>query len=89
MNDLKELIKYTWSNMDKKKQIAVGVVVLVLIVAGWDYSGDQIKEYRSERRRKRNADSYEKPKKEKKPNIIWEYLKAKKRKICHIIEWED
>ena len=32
MNDLKELIKYTWSNMDKKKQIAVGVVVIVIIV---------------------------------------------------------
>tara|TARA_B100001094_G_scaffold115503_1_gene111446 strand:+ start:797 stop:907 length:111 start_codon:yes stop_codon:yes gene_type:complete len=32
MNDLKELIKYTWNNMDKKKQIAVGVVVLVIIV---------------------------------------------------------
>ena len=32
MNDLKELIKYTWKNMDKKKQIAVGVVVLVIIV---------------------------------------------------------
>lgn len=31
MNDLKELIKYTWNNMDKKKQIAVGVVVLIII----------------------------------------------------------
>ena len=32
MNDLKELIKYTWNNMNKKKQIAIGVIVLVIIV---------------------------------------------------------
>tara|TARA_R100000908_G_C3649845_1_gene82125 strand:+ start:451 stop:561 length:111 start_codon:yes stop_codon:yes gene_type:complete len=32
MNDLKELVKYTWNNMDKKKKIAVGVVVIVIIV---------------------------------------------------------
>ena len=32
MNDLKELIKYTWNNMDKKKPIAIGVIVLVIIV---------------------------------------------------------
>ncbi len=31
MNDLKELIKYTWKNMDKKKKIVVGVVLVIII----------------------------------------------------------
>ena len=32
MNDLKEVILYTWKNMDKKKKIVVGVVLLIIIV---------------------------------------------------------
>jgi flagellar biosynthesis/type III secretory pathway M-ring protein FliF/YscJ len=31
MNDLKELIKYTWKNMDKKKKIVAGVVLVIII----------------------------------------------------------
>ncbi len=30
-----------------------------------------------------------KPKKDKKPNLTIEYLKAKKQKICPILEWEE
>lgn len=30
-----------------------------------------------------------KEKKEKKPNIVWEYLKAKKQKICPILSFDD
>jgi len=31
MNDLKEVILYTWKNMDKKKKIVVGVVLVIII----------------------------------------------------------
>jgi flagellar biosynthesis/type III secretory pathway M-ring protein FliF/YscJ len=31
MNDLKELVKYTWKNMDKKKKIVAGVVLVIII----------------------------------------------------------
>ena len=32
MNDLKEVILYTWKNMNKKKKIVAGVVLVVIIV---------------------------------------------------------
>ena len=32
MNDIKKMIKHTWSNMSKKKQIIAGVIVLAIIV---------------------------------------------------------
>ena len=31
MNDIKEVIIYTWSNMSKKKKIIAGVVILAII----------------------------------------------------------
>jgi len=31
MNDLKELVKYTWKNMNKKKKIVAGVVLVIII----------------------------------------------------------
>ena len=31
MNDLKEVILYTWKNMDKKKKIVAGVVLVIII----------------------------------------------------------
>jgi flagellar biosynthesis/type III secretory pathway M-ring protein FliF/YscJ len=31
MNDLKEVILYTWKNMTKKKKIIAGVVLVIII----------------------------------------------------------
>jgi flagellar biosynthesis/type III secretory pathway M-ring protein FliF/YscJ len=31
MNDLKEVILYTWKKMDKKKKIVAGVVLVIII----------------------------------------------------------
>ena len=54
--------------------LVVGMLVVVGIVAGTEY----IKELVNNR-----------PKTEKGPNIFWEYLKAKKQKICPTLTFND
>ena len=60
----------------------LGVLIFLLSLA--DTAWDDFKYKRAEK--KREAD--DKPK-EKKPNIFIEFIKAKKEKVCPIIEFED
>jgi hypothetical protein len=69
--------------------VAGVIVLLVLLTAGWDYSVESIKDYRRSKRHKNDLKRRNEVEVEKKPNLFIEYLKAKKEKICPIIEWED
>ena len=69
--------------------IAVGVAAFVGLIFAFIWFTDQMRKRSIEIYRAKLIHGTTKIKKEKKPNVIIEYIRAKKQKICPIIEYED
>jgi len=69
--------------------VAISSVIFVSLVGGFIWIKEQIESKINEYKWKKNKAKENKPKKEKKPNVFFEFIKAKKRKVCPIIDFTN
>lgn len=73
---------YSWT-------VVVAVTIFMWMSVPLFRWGEEREKRRQQKQKWKEEIRGPKPKKPKNPNIFWEYLKAKKGKLCPLIAWDD